>query len=174
MTTRSWLNIVLLLAVLLLAALVYFEPGKKPQQQVQLLAISPASLQQLEIRRPEAESVQLQQRDGRWYLQSPVEIAADTFMVEQILSFVAQPSLQRYPATGLDLTKYGLQPARVKLLVDGVELGLIIVFMSLFVGIMSGFPVAFAIGGAATAAFGILAVLDNSGILLHAAKPESR
>ena len=52
---------------------------------------------------------------------------------------------------------------------DGVELGLIITFACLFLGIMSGFPVAFAIGGAATAAFGILAALDNSGILLHAA-----
>ncbi|MCF6272984.1 MAG: TRAP transporter large permease subunit [Rhodobacteraceae bacterium] len=52
---------------------------------------------------------------------------------------------------------------------DGVELGLIIVFTSLFIGIMSGFPVAFAIGGSAIAGFGILALLDNSGILLHAA-----
>jgi len=52
---------------------------------------------------------------------------------------------------------------------DGVEVGLIIVFISLFVGIMSGFPVAFAIGGAGTMAFGILAVLDQSGILTHAA-----
>ena len=52
---------------------------------------------------------------------------------------------------------------------DGVEAGLIIVFASLFVGIMSGFPVAFAIGGAAVAAFGILAALDNSGALIHAA-----
>ncbi len=52
---------------------------------------------------------------------------------------------------------------------DGVELGLIITFASLFIGIMSGFPVAFAIGGAATAAFGVLALLDNSGILVHAA-----
>jgi len=123
MTTRSWLNVVLSLAVLLLAALVYFEPGKQPQQQVPLLSINPAKLQQLEIIRPGTEGVRLQQRDGQWYLQSPVEIAADPFMVKQILSFLAQPSLQRYPATGLDLSKYGLQPARVKLLVDDVELG---------------------------------------------------
>ncbi len=123
MTKRGWLNIVLLLAVLLLAALVYFEPGKQPQQQVALMSINPAALQQLEIIRPQAESLQLQQREGQWYLQSPVEIAADPFMVEQILSFLSQPSLQRYPATGLDLTKYGLQPARVNLVVDGVELG---------------------------------------------------
>ncbi len=52
---------------------------------------------------------------------------------------------------------------------DGVELGLIITFSCLFIGIMSGFPVAFAIGGAGTLAFGILAVLDTSGYLIHAA-----
>lgn len=122
MTKRSWLNIVLLLVVLLLAALVYFEPGKQQQAQVQLLSLNLAMLKQLEISRPETKSLQLQQRDGQWYLQSPIEVAADEFMVEQILSFLSQPSLQRYPATGLDLSKYGLQPARVRLVVDGVEL----------------------------------------------------
>ena len=50
---------------------------------------------------------------------------------------------------------------------DGVELGLIIVFVSLFSGIMSGFPVGFAIGGAAIISFGILATLDGTGTLHH-------
>ena len=50
---------------------------------------------------------------------------------------------------------------------DGVELGLIIVFACLFAGIMSGFPVAFAIGGAALISFGLLAVLGESGLLLR-------
>lgn len=50
---------------------------------------------------------------------------------------------------------------------DGVEIGLIIVFACLFGAIMSGFPVAFAISGAAVISFGILAVLDSSGILIH-------
>ena len=48
---------------------------------------------------------------------------------------------------------------------DGVELGLIIVFVCLFAGIMTGYPVAFAIGGAAIFAFGIIAVLANAGLL---------
>ena len=50
---------------------------------------------------------------------------------------------------------------------DGIELGLIIVFASLFSGIMSGFPVGFAIGGAAIISFGILAALDGTGSLSH-------
>ncbi len=50
---------------------------------------------------------------------------------------------------------------------DGVEVGLIITFLCLFGGIMSGFPVAFAISGASIIAFGIIAALDSAGILLH-------
>ena len=52
---------------------------------------------------------------------------------------------------------------------DGVEVGLIIVFLCLFGGIMTGFPVAFAIGGSAVISFGILAALDNAGALIHQA-----
>ncbi|MDX1780662.1 MAG: TRAP transporter large permease subunit [Thalassovita sp.] len=52
---------------------------------------------------------------------------------------------------------------------DGVEIGLIIVFLCLFGGILSGFPVAFAIGGAGVISFGIIAALDSAGFLVHQA-----
>ena len=52
---------------------------------------------------------------------------------------------------------------------DGVEIGLIIVFVCLFGGILSGFPVAFAIGGASVVSFGIIAMLDSAGMLVHQA-----
>ena len=50
---------------------------------------------------------------------------------------------------------------------DGVEVGLIIVFLCLFSGILSGFPVAFAIGGAGIISFGIIAAMDSGGLLIH-------
>ncbi|MDW3184026.1 TRAP transporter large permease subunit [Roseobacter sp.] len=52
---------------------------------------------------------------------------------------------------------------------DGVEVGLIIVFICLFGGILSGFPVAFAIAGAGVISFGIIAALDSAGLLIHQA-----
>ncbi|MEM9247469.1 MAG: TRAP transporter large permease subunit [Pseudomonadota bacterium] len=52
---------------------------------------------------------------------------------------------------------------------DGVEVGLIIVFLTLFASILSGFPVAFAIGGAGIISFGIIAALDSAGLLIHQA-----
>jgi TRAP-type mannitol/chloroaromatic compound transport system permease large subunit len=56
---------------------------------------------------------------------------------------------------------------------DGVEVSLIIVFLCLFGGILSGFPVAFAIGGAGIISFAIIAALDSAGILMHMAIDES-
>ena len=50
---------------------------------------------------------------------------------------------------------------------DGVEIGLIIVFLTLFAGIMTGFPVAFAIAGAGVISFAIIAALDSAGLLIH-------
>ncbi|WP_425043861.1 TRAP transporter large permease [Primorskyibacter sp. S87] len=52
---------------------------------------------------------------------------------------------------------------------DGVEIGLIIVFFCLFGAILSGFPVAFAIAGAGIISFGIIAALDSAGLLIHQA-----
>ncbi|KPQ14573.1 MAG: TRAP-type mannitol/chloroaromatic compound transport system, large permease component [Rhodobacteraceae bacterium HLUCCO18] len=52
---------------------------------------------------------------------------------------------------------------------DGVEIGLIIVFLTLFAGIMTGFPVAFAIAGAGMISFAIIAALDSAGLLIHQA-----
>ncbi|MEM8580195.1 MAG: C4-dicarboxylate ABC transporter permease, partial [Pseudomonadota bacterium] len=52
---------------------------------------------------------------------------------------------------------------------DGIEIGLLIVFLTLFSAIMSGFPVAFAIGGAGILSFGMIAALDSAGLLVHQA-----
>ncbi len=52
---------------------------------------------------------------------------------------------------------------------DGVEIGLVIVFVTLFTAILSGFPVAFAIGGAGVLSFIIIAFLDSQGLLVHQA-----
>ncbi|MFP7673235.1 TRAP transporter large permease subunit [Marivita sp. S0852] len=52
---------------------------------------------------------------------------------------------------------------------DGVEIGLIIVFLTLFSAILSGFPVAFAIAGAGIISFAIIAALDSAGLLIHQA-----
>jgi len=48
---------------------------------------------------------------------------------------------------------------------NGIEISLIITFACLFIGILSGFPVAFAIAGSAIVSFGIIAVMSHAGLL---------
>ena len=52
--------------------------------------------------------------------------------------------------------------------IDGVLLALIITFIILFGAILSGFPVAFAIGGAGVISFALIALLDTAGLLIRA------
>jgi TRAP-type mannitol/chloroaromatic compound transport system permease large subunit len=52
---------------------------------------------------------------------------------------------------------------------DGIEIALFIVLICVFSAIMTGYPVAFALGGAAVISFGIIAVLDAAGVLIHQA-----
>ena len=47
---------------------------------------------------------------------------------------------------------------------DGVELSLIIVFSTLFLSILSGYPVAFGLSGAAVVSFAIIALLNEWGL----------
>ena len=51
--------------------------------------------------------------------------------------------------------------------IDGVLLALVITFIILFGSILSGFPVAFAIGGAGVLSFVVVALLDTAGLLTH-------
>ncbi len=122
MGKRSWLNLLLLLVVLALVALVYLEPGKQPQQVVKLTSLDPGSVRQIRIDRPEAETVVLQRQAEHWNLMEPVEVSANQVAIQRILALVSRESLQRYPAEGLDLQKYGLQQPRAELVIDDVEL----------------------------------------------------
>ncbi|MGB7335713.1 MAG: TRAP transporter large permease subunit [Salaquimonas sp.] len=49
---------------------------------------------------------------------------------------------------------------------DGIEVSLIITFLCLLAGILTGFPVAFALAGAALISFGIIAALAQNGLLM--------
>jgi TRAP-type mannitol/chloroaromatic compound transport system permease large subunit len=49
---------------------------------------------------------------------------------------------------------------------DGIEVSLIITFLCLLSGILTGFPVAFALAGSALISFGIIAALAQNGLLM--------
>jgi hypothetical protein len=122
MSKRGWLNLVLLVAVVGLGTLVYFNPGEQAQPVVRLTKLDPDAVQKATLTRPGMETVVLQRGKDGWQLVQPVVVAARQPQVQQLLGLLQLRSLQRYPVPGLALNKYGLEPPRATLEADGVEL----------------------------------------------------
>lgn len=122
MGRRAWLNLVLLVVVVALAALAYLQPGREPEAPPRLTELNSAEVQRVTLRRAEGARLVLQRRDRDWYLAEPVEVAARGFQVTRLLDMLNLESLQRFPVVASELPKYGLQSPRARLKADGVEL----------------------------------------------------
>jgi hypothetical protein len=122
MNSRTVLNVALVLAVAVLAAVVYFQPGLKEEPVGKLLtAINPQQVKELRLSNEQGEVVLWREGD-EWSLQSPLTIASNKFRVEQLLHWFTVSSVQSYAAAGLDLAKFGLDQPQAIVSADGVEL----------------------------------------------------
>lgn len=122
MNSRTVLNVALVLAVVVLAAVVYFQPGLKEASVGKLLTtIDPRQVKELHLSNEQGEVVL--RRDGEeWNLQAPLTIVANKFRVEQLLHWFVVSSVQSYAAAGLDLAKFGLDQPQATVSANGVEL----------------------------------------------------
>lgn len=118
--SRTVLNLVLVLVVMALAALLYFQPGLKEEVSPLLTRLDPAQVKELHLSNEQGELLLRREGEG-WRLQQPLVIAANTFRVEQLLRWLSYSSVQSYDATGLDLARFGLEQPEAVLVADGVE-----------------------------------------------------
>jgi len=122
MNPRTFLNVVLVLLMMVLAVVVYFQPGLKEEPAGKLLTtLNPQQVKELRLSNEQGEVV-LRHEGGEWQLQQPLMIAADKVHVEQLLHWFTVSSVQSYAAEGHDLAKFGLDQPQAILSADGVEL----------------------------------------------------
>src|SRR5690606_32527443 len=89
---RWWLNLALLAVIAGLGGYAWYRSGKSPDaDKPTLTSVAPASVQRIEIERPNEETVRLERRDGRWHLTAPVKARADEFAVEQLMRVLGAP-----------------------------------------------------------------------------------
>lgn len=108
MSSRVLLNIALLVLVVSLGALVYFQPGTDKKETVAITMLKPEQVQRIEITLPGKEIIRLVKEQNIWRMTSPMQIAANDFRVASILELVNAPSHARYSKTEVDLTKFKL------------------------------------------------------------------
>ena len=121
MTSRSLLNLVLLVAVVSLVLWVYFKP--KPQGDAQEYRVSSLSAEDAQSIRVEWQglNIVLQKAGERWHLTQPLQARADEIKVGRILEILAATSPRRFPAT--ELERFDLAQPAVRLRIDHESFG---------------------------------------------------
>lgn len=127
MSKRNLLNLILLTFIIVLVAIVIFEPGKK-------VAITPPTLTKLKtneihsikISRPNAGSVErdieFKKIKKAWQLVKPYPISANTFRIDSILKLLSAVSLSQNNVENLELSKFGLTTPRATITFNNTKI----------------------------------------------------
>lgn len=117
-----------IMTVLLIVAAVfyYFDSQQRTKKQEQettakkVFAVEQSTITGLTIER-DAESMQLEKRDKKWFFVQPVEAPADTYMIDSIIDTLTDTNRQKEIASPQDLNDYGLAEPRLKVAIHGAS-----------------------------------------------------
>lgn len=120
MKRRLLVNLGLLVVVAALALLVRFQPGIEPGDHGErLTGLDAGEVSALTIRRPGAAELRFTRQGARWRMESPVEVEANAFRLDPLARVVEARVHATFDAETLDLGRYGLDPPRAELGIDG-------------------------------------------------------
>ena len=124
MSTRTLLNLVLLLAALGLALVADFKPGVKPADVPLPITtrLTPEQAGSIAVERFSRDPLKFNKRDGRWFLLADNrELPAADFQVQAMLRLLVATATRHYPAASLDLASLGLKPPQARVVMDNVD-----------------------------------------------------
>ncbi|MDX5151242.1 MAG: DUF4340 domain-containing protein [Acidiferrobacterales bacterium] len=119
--TRQWtLNLALLLAVLVLVGIAFFQPGLvKKSAPRSLTDINPLQVKNITIERPTHDTIELGKTGSQWMLINPIHARASDFIVSNVLAIAKTPSLNQLPYDpNRDSAKYGFGKPKAILSLD--------------------------------------------------------
>ena len=120
MNTRTLLNIFLAAIVILLALVIFYKPGVKPEPvPPPLTSVDPEQVQTLRVvHNNPHEEINLKRQEGKWFLTAPIHAPASRSVVETLLDIAKTPSHSHYSVQSLDLAKVGLKSPKARLYLD--------------------------------------------------------
>jgi len=109
MTSRTLLNLALLLIVLILVALVMFEPGKTPGPEAVLLTdLKNSDISKIKIVRKDRDTIELEKQSGHWQMLAPFKLPANDYKVASVLKLLETESVAQYNFAALDPARFDL------------------------------------------------------------------
>lgn len=123
LNTRTTLNISLILAVVVLATLLYFKPGvEPPEQAVPLTALKSEQVNRIEIIHSDEQPLSLVKEQQGWYIRAPVKVAANTIRVDSLLRLAQAATYARFVVNEQDLADFGLDHPLVVIRLNDIEI----------------------------------------------------
>jgi hypothetical protein len=108
MQSRTLLNIALLLFVACLGGYVYYSSQQQaPSQPARLAQLTAGQVTRIDIEHNQRR-IELRKDGERWRMLRPIEMNANAFRIDTLLNMLETTSHAAYPASTLDLQKYGL------------------------------------------------------------------
>ena len=123
MRRRLWLNVVVVLVALVLAAIAWLD-YQQPDDDNGLTSLRPDDVGVIRVQREDGDGLRMERQGDGWLITDPVTAPASTFHVEQLLELTRAPRQASYEPGEVDPEALGLIPPRIKIAFDGTGIGL--------------------------------------------------
>lgn len=120
MKSRLLLNLVLLVIIVVLGALAFFEPGKKKADNTPLAAVDENALSSITLKNK--DTITFEKKDGHWRLAAPFQAPANEIRVRQLIDIAKSNVEVEYPVQGEDLAKFELDKPQATLTLGSTTL----------------------------------------------------
>jgi hypothetical protein len=122
MLARRWLINLGLIVVLGALALLVRLDLQEEIRETRLTSLSPDAIDEIELHRVGEPPVRLRRDDSGWQMLAPFTVPADGTAIQRLLPVASAELTRTLPAAGLALDALGLEPAMVRLRLNGLEL----------------------------------------------------
>ncbi len=124
MKSRWIINLLLLSSIGILALVAWYEPGIEETPQAQTLTtLQQEQIATIQVRRPVRDDLLLARTDGTdWRIEREPPLPADSFQVSALSRLAVQKAARSYPASGLDLSRLGLEPPQATVVLDDTRI----------------------------------------------------
>ncbi|HYE35855.1 DUF4340 domain-containing protein [Methylocaldum sp.] len=116
MKSKLILNIVLLIVIAALAAVAFFEPGKKKPETTPLASVDENALTAITLQNK--DTITFEKQNGHWRLTAPFSAPANDIRVRQLIDITKANSEAQYPVKPEDLAKFELDKPKATLILD--------------------------------------------------------
>jgi hypothetical protein len=114
---RALVNLVLLSLVLGLVLFIWLDPWRGPPPlRERLSAIDPSQIRKLRVEGSKRSPIELTRGNSGWRLVAPLSLPANEYRVAALLGLASATVHDTFHAQGKDLTEFGLQPPKAKVL----------------------------------------------------------